>query len=146
MDASNIREVEPGLFCGGQPSEAELGSLMAQGVRSLINLRPPGEFDGFDEARAAAALGLAYTQIGITGSADLTREKIGEFCSVFTAARAAGPVLVYCRSGNRVGAAIALALAWMHQCCPDEALARGRRAGMTGLEEAVKTLLGDDRT
>lgn len=141
MDASNIKQVEAGLYCGGQPSEQELAALAADGVRSLINLRPPSEFDGFDEAGAAAKLGLNYTQIAITGSADLTREKIAEFCAALTTARAAGPVLVYCRSGNRVGAAIALAEAWMHHCCPDEALAHGRRAGMTGLEEAVRQII-----
>jgi len=141
MDASNIQHVEADLYCGGQPSEIELAALAAAGVRTAINLRPPGEFDGYPEARVVADLGMRYRQIGISGSSDLTRDKIAEFCEALTAARAIGPVLVYCRSGNRVGAAIALVEAWMHQCCPDEALARGRRAGMTGLEEAVKQIL-----
>ena len=141
MEAAVLLEVERDLFCGGQPSAAEFAALAQAGVRTVINLRPSGEFDGFDEPGAVAALGMRYVQIPISGSVDLTRAKIAELCAALSAARADGPVLVYCRSGNRVGAALALVEAWMHQCCPEEALALGRRAGMTGLEPAVQQLI-----
>jgi len=145
MDSANFQRVEDDLYCGGQPTEAELSALLECGVRSLINLRPPGEFDGYDDALAAARLGLQYTQIPISGSVDLTRENIARFCQALADARTRGGVLVYCRSGNRVGAAFALAEAWSHQCCPEVALARGRRTGMTTLEAAVSAMLRDAR-
>ena len=142
MDPANILKVEDDLYCGGQPSELELAELARAGVRSVINLRPTGEFEGFDESRVVSGLGMRYRQIAIAGSVDLSREKIAEFSMALAQARARGPALVYCRSGNRVGAAIALVDAWMHGCCPDAALAHGRRAGMTGLEAAVTKLIG----
>ena len=50
-------------------------------------------------------------------------------------------MLVHCASGNRVGALIALSAA--DEGVPvEEALARGRAAGMTSTEARVRELLG----
>ncbi len=141
MDASYLQRIDEHLYCGGQPSEADLSRLADSGVRSLINLRPPAECEGLDDAAVSARLGLHYVQIPIAGSADLTPDKIAEFCRALSTARQLGPVFVYCRSGNRVGAAFALAEAWTRHCCPEEALARGRLTGMTTLEGAVSAML-----
>ena len=59
-----------------------------------------------------------------------------------SAARACGPVLIHCASGNRVGAMVALDEALNHGCDLDSALDQGRRAGLQGLEPAVVELAG----
>ena len=63
-----LREVRPGLYAGGQPSAAQLGELAAQGVRTVIDLRQPGEDRGFDETRVAESLGLRYVRIPVAGA------------------------------------------------------------------------------
>lgn len=141
MHISNFLVVEPGMYSSGQPTKAQFAELAADGVRTLINLRPPSEFHEFDERAEATRLGMRYVQIPISGSADLTRAVVADFDAELQRARADGTVLVYCRSGNRVGAAIALADAWIHQHDKQTALARGRRAGLIAMEPAISAML-----
>ena len=73
------------------------------------------------------------------GAAGLSLDKARELRSLLQDAK--GPVLVHCASGNRVGALIALSAA--DEGVPvEEALARGRAAGMTSTEARVRELLG----
>ena len=41
-----LNQVRPGLYAGGQPSAAQLRELAAKGVRTVIDLRQPGEDRG----------------------------------------------------------------------------------------------------
>jgi protein tyrosine phosphatase (PTP) superfamily phosphohydrolase (DUF442 family) len=54
-----------------------------------------------------------------------------------------GPVLVHCASSNRVGALLALA-DYESNGNKDMALAKGKAAGMTGLEGRVKEVLDSE--
>lgn len=138
---ANFLQVEPGLYSSGQPTELEFAELARSGVRTLINLRPPSEFNDFDERAAATRLGMDYLQMAVAGSADLTPALVREFDEALNRARARGGVLVYCRSGNRVGAAMALAAAWIHGAGKAEALALGRRAGLTAMEASISQMI-----
>jgi len=51
------------------------------------------------------------------------------------------PVLVHCMSGNRVGALFALRAFWLQGMSAVEALAVGRRYGLTKLEPLVVQIL-----
>ena len=53
-----------------------------------------------------------------------------------------GPVLLHCGSGNRIGALLALRAVWLEGKDPAAALDYGKAAGLTGLEPAVKSMLG----
>ncbi len=141
VNLANFLEVEPGLYSSGQPAQSEFAELAAMGVRTLINLRPPSEFNDFDERAAATRLGMDYLQMAVAGSADLTPALVREFDAVLNRARACGDVLIYCRSGNRVGAAMALAAAWIHGAGKAEALALGRRAGLTAMEATISQMM-----
>ncbi|UUS15511.1 sulfur transferase domain-containing protein [Stenotrophomonas sp. CD2] len=66
-----LNEVRPGLYAGGQPSAVQLQALAAQGVRTVIDLRQPGEDRGFDETRVAESLGLRYVRIPVAGAEGL---------------------------------------------------------------------------
>ncbi|MCE5233584.1 MAG: sulfur transferase domain-containing protein [Mizugakiibacter sp.] len=134
----------PGLLCGGQPSAGQLAAFARAGGRCVINLRPQAELGDWDEDAVVRALGLAYVHIPIDGAAALCREAARRLADAL-ARHGAGPVLVHCGSGNRVGALVALKAAWVDGHAPAQALAAGRQAGLTGLEPAVRALLASAR-
>lgn len=134
-------EFAPGRLAGGQPTHEQLEALAAAGVRTVVNLRAPGEDAGYDEAAAARALGLAYVPIPVTGAADLTRAKARQLADALASASRRGAVLVHCASGNRVGALVALASAWEEHLPLADALRLGADAGLASLRAAVTQIL-----
>lgn len=135
----------PGLYASGQPSPEDLAGLEARGVRTVINLRAPGEPVGYDEAREAERLGLRYVSIPVAGPGDLTPETTTRFSEVLEEAGRHGAVLVHCASANRVGALIALEQGLNRGSPREDALSLGRAAGLTTLEPLVESLLPPGR-
>lgn len=133
----------PGLYTGGQPSAEQLRDAAATGIRTVIDLRQPGEDRGFDETAVAEELGLRYVRLPIAGAAGLTDANARTLERLL--AQADGPVLLHCASGNRAGALLALIHARGEGASVEQALGVGRRAGMTSLEPAIRKLLESDR-
>ena len=127
-------------YASGQPTPAHLAELQREGVRTVINLRAPGEPMEYDEAAEAARLGLHYVALPIAGAADLDRERVRQFGRVLDQARRDGGVLIHCASSNRVGAMVALDEALNRGRPLADALAHGRAAGLVSLEPAVVAL------
>jgi uncharacterized protein (TIGR01244 family) len=127
-------------YACGQPTPAHLAQLQHAGVRTVINLRGAGEPTDYDEAAEAARLGLRYVSLPVSGAADLAVERVREFGRVLDHARRAGGVLIHCASSNRVGAMVALDEHLNRGRPFDDALARGRAAGLKSLEPAVVAL------
>ena len=72
--ASNIANAHPlenNVVAAGQPSAAQLKEALAGGVRTVVNLRPAGEFDEFDEAALIADAGMHYVHIPVAGPEDI---------------------------------------------------------------------------
>ena len=138
---TGIRQFEADLYSAGQPSLEDLAEAEAKGIRTVINLRGPEEVVAFDERAEVQRLGLGYVSLPIAGAQDLGRATIETFARELQQARRAGPVLIHCGSGNRVGAAVALQRGWLEGCTAQEALASGRSAGLAGLEPVVANLL-----
>jgi uncharacterized protein (TIGR01244 family) len=130
----------PGLYTGGQPEPSAWAGLAKAGIATVINLRPDFEMPGRNEAMEVAAAGLTYVNVPIAGADTL---KPAQAAALWVAMEASdGPVLVHCGSGNRCGALLALVEAWHRGSSPAQALAFGQRAGLTGLEPAVRGILG----
>lgn len=95
-----MRRLDDGMVVSGQIAPEDVPALAAEGVRMIINNRPdgeaPGQPEGEEIARAAAAAGLAYRFIPIRqlepGAVQATAQALDE---------AEGPVLAYCASGTR---------------------------------------------
>lgn len=136
----NQLQPESGYVSGGQPDPEQLQAAADAGIRQVINLRPPTEDAGYDEAARAAELGLAYDVIGIAGTPDLTADNARKLDALLTQDHA-GTTLVHCASGNRVGALMALRAAWVHGKSKQEALRIGRAWGLTKAEATVDQLL-----
>ena len=124
-----LREPREGLLTAGQPATGAWPALQARGVTTVINLRPETELHGRDEAAEVAAAGMAYHQIPVAGSADLTADNAARLWQLIESAE--GRVLVHCASGNRVGALLAIGAASEGGMAPEEALAFGQSAGLT---------------
>ena len=127
-------------YAGGQPTAAQLGELVRDGVRTVINLRGPAEIADYDEACEAARLGLRYVTLPVTDAIDLDRERVRTFGRLLDDARGNGGVLIHCATSNRVGAMVALDEVLNRGTALDAALERGRKAGLAALEPAVLAL------
>lgn len=128
------------MYFAGQPTRKGLATLAERGVKTIINLRPEGEMVkrvDFDELRAVAALGMEYVTIPLTldtfdaGDTD----RLDEILRVRS-----GGVLMHCGSSNRVGALWALYLYRHRGLQMEDALTKGRHAGLRApaLIEVIK--------
>src|SRR5574337_697327 len=77
----NFLRVNEQICAGGQPAMEDLARLKAEGVRAVINLRPPGEHNAEEEAAKAKELGLRYINIPVV-SADPKDEQADQFLKV----------------------------------------------------------------
>lgn len=97
-----IKKINDRLFVGSQPTIADFGEIAASGIKSVINNRPDGEEPEQPSAQAAqqaaAAAGLSYTQLPVTG-ATITEESARRFHDLVESSKE--PVLAHCRSGTR---------------------------------------------
>ena len=90
-------------FCtGGQPRLEHLQQLKDEGVKAIINLRPPGEHRAAEEEAKAKELGLRYFNIPVVFG-EPKDEQATEFLKV-TDDPANRPAFIHCASAIRVGA------------------------------------------
>jgi len=136
----NLRQPNDRLLTGGQPDAAAWKQLAADGVTTVINLRPADEMAGRDEAAEVIAAGMSYRQIPVAGAAGITTENANALWTAI--AQAPGKVLVHCASGNRVGALLALGAAEQGGMDSQQALQFGKAAGLSGAEPRVREALG----
>jgi uncharacterized protein (TIGR01244 family) len=139
MSIPNWHQVEAGIYSSGQPAPSDWAQLPAAGVRAVVTLRGPEELAGFDEAKAVRDAGLEYYELPVRTVADMSPERVAQFKALVSRLREGG-VLVHCGSANRVGAMFALSRA-SAGVPASEAIAYGRRAGLTGLEPQVAALI-----
>ena len=118
----------------GQPDEAMLKAAKDAGYAAVIDLRTAGEDRGMNEASAVESFGMSYHLIEVAGASGVTFENARALDDVM--AKIDGPIFLHCRTGNRVGALLALR-ASMEGASDEEALTLGRAAGLGSLEGAV---------
>jgi uncharacterized protein (TIGR01244 family) len=90
-------------FCtGAQPRLEHLERLKADGVKAIINLRPPNEHRAAEEEAKAKELGLRYYNIPFVFG-DPKEEQATEFLKI-TDDQENRPAFIHCAAGIRVGA------------------------------------------
>jgi protein-tyrosine phosphatase len=102
----NFDRVDEHVYRGGQPTSAGLAYLASLGVKTIVDLREPGERSKAEE-RSAAALGMHYVNVPMTG---LTPPSAAETAKILGLLEdgGSGPVFVHCmRGADRTGAVIA---------------------------------------
>jgi len=90
------------VYLAGQPSSGGLAQMKEAGIAQVINLRGPDEDLGCDEPGIVEALGMEYLSLPIDSPEALTDDLFGQLRASLR--EADGPVLVHCKSANRVGA------------------------------------------
>jgi uncharacterized protein (TIGR01244 family) len=140
LDLPNERSPEANRVVSGAIDAEDLGRLRAAGIRHVIDLRTEEEGKGFPEALIATGLGMDYHSIPIKGAESLTEENARKLDEAFQQV-GEEPTLIHCASGNRVGALIAVREALIKGRSADEAIAEGKRWGLTKLESDVRKVL-----
>jgi protein tyrosine phosphatase (PTP) superfamily phosphohydrolase (DUF442 family) len=98
----NFLRVNKDFCTGGQPRNEQLVKLKEEGVRAIINLRPPGEHRAEEERAEAERLGLRYFNIPVV-FAEPKEEQATEFLRL-TDDEANRPAFIHCTGAIRVGA------------------------------------------
>lgn len=135
----DFHQIRLDLASGGQPDQAAFAAFAESGGALVIDLRMPEEDRGLDEVEVVTALGLQYLNLPVAGPEDITAENAAALHRALAAA--SGPVFVHCKSGNRVGALLALD-AVTHGQTREQALELARQAGMDRMEPVVRDRLG----
>ena len=129
------------ITAAGQPNENGLRELADSGYAAVIDLRTEGEDRGLDEQTVVENLGMDYVSFPIEGRGAISFENAKKLDQIL--GKYDEPVLVHCGSSNRVGALLALREK-MNGADDEDALAFGKSAGMTSLEDTVKSRLAED--
>lgn len=133
---------DEGYLSTGQPNQAVLNKIAAAGFAAVVDLRTDAEDRGIDEKAEVEALGMTYVSLPVDRGADgVSFENAAALDRILESLD--GPVLLHCGSGDRVGSLFALS-AKMDGASDDEALSRGKEAGLTRSEKVVIERLAED--
>jgi uncharacterized protein (TIGR01244 family) len=126
---ADFRRVTEDFAVAPQLALADVAQAKAEGFVKLINNRPDGEAPGQPTSaeieKAARDAGLGYVHIPVVG-----RPSPAQVQAVAQATEAAGgPVLAFCRSGNRSICAWAMGQAMAGKRPPLELVELGAEAG-----------------
>ncbi len=125
---ANFLRVDKQVCTGGQPTPEDLARMKAEGIKAIINLRQPSEFDAEAEVSAAKRLGLRYFNIPVS-VAEPKDNQADEFLRI-TADPANRAAFIHCASANRVGAFWMIRRVLVDGWKPADAEAEARKIGM----------------
>ncbi|MCG8433149.1 MAG: hypothetical protein MJA83_03855 [Gammaproteobacteria bacterium] len=128
-----------GVITAGQPTPEQLEAAKNEGVKTIVNLCMPGEC-GWDEEEVVEDLEMHYVSIPMGGAGDITKENAESLHKILEDENAY-PMIIHCGSSNRVGALFACKAFHLENCNIDEAVEKGKLAGLTKLEPAVRECL-----
>jgi tyrosine-protein phosphatase SIW14 len=133
----NFHQVNEHVYRGGQPSALGFESLAKLGVKTIIDLRAPGE--GADaEQKLVQSAGMQFINLPMRGMETPSNEKVWKALGILGDS-SKWPVFVHCRRGkDRTGVILACYRIvhdrWENQKALDEA----RQIGMSWIERAMQ--------
>ena len=126
---ARIAQLEDNVFVAAQLTRDDFADIAARGIRTIVNNRPDGEADDqlpSEEAEIAALrYGLVYRHLPVTNHDVTEDEPVAAQAKVLR--DLPGPILFYCRSGNR--STILWAQASAARLGTDTVLQRAAQAG-----------------
>jgi uncharacterized protein (TIGR01244 family) len=130
-----------GVLTGGQPTFDQIKQAAETGFKVVINLRTDNELpDPDQELTWVEGCGMKYIHIPVSVPEGLSPQNTKVFAEALSKPENY-PLIVHCKSGNRVGAMFALKAFYIDEKDIDEALLIGERAGLTKLSPAVRKIL-----
>lgn len=136
----DLRQINPNLAVSAQILPEDVPALAEAGFKVLVNNRPDDEvgpeIDHAAMERAATAAGMRYHYLPFHPG-QITSQLIGDFG---TAIGGPGPVVAYCRSGNR--STVLWALNQAGRMPEDEIVETAGQAGydLTGVRPLIASL------
>lgn len=141
LSLANFNHPERMVYASGQPTPDQIAALADAGVRHVVSLRTEGEID-WDEGAVVRQNGMQFYSIPVSGRTGVTSAN-AESLEQLLAQLDGEPVLLHCGSSNRVGALRAVT-ARDNGASIDDAIAEGRRWGLTGMEQRVRDVLSSN--
>ena len=138
----NFLQVTPEFCTGGQPRVEHFAKLKADGGKSVLNLRTPGEHRAEEEKAAVENAGLKYFNIPFVYTAP-SDAQVDEFLRL-TDDPANRPMFIHCTAAIRVGAFWTIRRAVRDGMSVDAALEEGRKVGLVNaphLEEFARNYI-----
>lgn len=141
-DPSTIRNflrVSTDFCTGGQPRPEHFAHLKTDGVKTVLNLRTPGEHRADEERQAVEQAGLRYFNIPVVYMAPKA-EQVDEFLKI-TDDVLNRPMFIHCTAAIRVGSFWLIRRVVRDGWTWDAALAEARKVGLVNaphLEEFAK--------
>jgi tyrosine-protein phosphatase SIW14 len=136
----NFHNVNSQIYRGGQPTQEGFQKLSQLGIKTVIDLRQPGD-RSLAEKKIVEAAGMHYVSVPMRGFQTPTAEQITKVLSLFNDSTA-GPVFVHCRRGaDRTGTVVACYRISHDGWENTRALAEARSLGMSFFERALQNFV-----
>jgi tyrosine-protein phosphatase SIW14 len=133
----NFRQVNDHVFRGGQPTSEGFAKLSKLGVKTVVDLREPGDRSRTEEKIVKAA-GMQYVSVPMHGMETPSDANVSKVLSLLDNP-SAGPVFVHClRGADRTGAVIACYRINHDHWDNQKALAEARSDGMSIFERSIQ--------
>ena len=126
----NFHQVDQHVYRGGQPDRDGFAYLAKIGVKTVIDLREPGDRSR-DEEAFVTSVGMKYVNVPMTGLTPPSEREISKLLGMLED-EGAGPVFVHCmRGADRTGAVIAAYRIDHDRWDNDRALSEAKSLGMS---------------
>ena len=136
----NFHQVDQHLYRGAQPNDEGFASLAKIGVKTIIDLREPGERSQYEQSAVTAA-GMKYINVPMTGLTPPSDSEITKILGILEDG-SSGPVFVHCmRGADRTGAVIAAYRIEHDGWANNRALSEAKAMGMSFFQLPRKSFI-----
>jgi len=134
----NFLKVDDHVYRGAQPTREGFSNLSKLGIRTVVDLREPGDRSATERNWVTAA-GMRYISVPMYGRATPSNESVQKVLGLLEDT-SAGPVFVHCKRGaDRTGGVIACYRVEHDHWKNDRALAEARSMGMSWFQTAIQS-------
>ena len=134
---TNFQKVDDHVYRGAQPTEQGFKSLAKLGIKTIVDLREPGDRSRLEEKMVRAA-GMEYVSVPMYGMETPSNDKVVKVLALLEDT-STGPVFVHCKRGaDRTGAVIACYRMEHDRWKNDQALTEAKSLGMSFFERAIQ--------
>ncbi len=135
-DIRNFLQVTPDFCTGAQPRAEHYAVLKGRGVKTVLNLRRPGEHRADEEKAAVEAAGMKYVNIPVDYRNPADAD-VDAFLKI-TDDPALRPMFVHCTAAIRVGAFWLIRRVARDGMAWDAALDEARKVGLVDAPHLVE--------
>ena len=137
----NFGKVSERLYRGAQPNAAAMKALQALGIKTIVNLRMPGDV-WKPEATEANSLGILYTNVPFRGFGRPSPDQVNQVLDMIDSLP--GPVFIHCQHGcDRTGTVIACYRIRHDNWSRENAMKEAGVHGMSWFERGMRKFVSD---